>query len=313
MYQSVVTSHTNPTLSGVAKFNRILADRMAVPCFGFSEAAGALVAGKPVLVSVKLIDIAEGDVGHVKAFLRACVDLDVKADLFFHTFDGTTLEYDVLEAGTRIFCANPEIRHTLEGFDKHLVDAWCPFLVDLGKRIEEAHFNIFSFGMAHKMQLGHYRRLNQKLKDFHLDYSVWISTAFHEKANFGDFHSISNELSQVFGSHIQFLGFLSDEAINYFLEKIQVFVAFFPKGVRSNNTSVYVPMEKGLPLLTNLDPFSPPWMKHGVNVLDINRLAQEDLTSARLAEIGARGRKDFHDHASWDSLLAVFRENQSRA
>ena len=305
-YQLVVTSHTNPNLSGVARFNEILAERMGVSCVGFGEAFAELQAGMAVLLSVKIADLPESEMADARALIERAAELGTTVDLFYHSFGGSSLEYDMLEAAARVFCANPEIRHELAGFEKPLLDAWCPFLVDLERTVKEAAVNVFSFGMAHKMQIGYYRQLSQKLAEYGVDYSLWVSTAFHEKAQFGDFNAISRQLSQVFADRIQFLGFLSDDAINYFLERIQLFVAFFPKGVRANNTSIYVPMEKGLAVLTNLDAHSPPWMKHGVNVLDIRLTTKDDFAPARLTQIARQGQVDCRAHASWDSLMKIF-------
>jgi len=307
MYGLVVTSHMNATLSGVAKFNRILADRLGVPCVGFGEAAVMPVGHGRFLLSIKMADATEEEAAQARALMHMAKERDVELDLFLHTFDGSPLEYDLLDAATRVFCGNAEIRHALAGHDKTVLDAWCPFLVDLDRNIGETPFNVFSFGMAHKLQLAYYRKLHAKLEESQPSYSLWISTAFHEKANFGDFHSISNQLSGMFGDRIRFLGFLSDAAINYFLERIHLFVAFFPKGVRANNTSIYVPLEKGLPVLTNLDAHSPSWMRHGVNVLDIERVTHEDFVPNRLSSVATQGQRDGRTHASWDALVEMFK------
>jgi hypothetical protein len=68
-------------------------------------------------------------------------------------------------------------------------------------------------------------------------------------------------------------------------------VAFFPKGVRENNTTVLSAMAHGCCVITNLDEGSPSWMKHNESVLDIDQLkvfpSAEELrrvgTEARVA------------------------------
>jgi hypothetical protein len=306
MYQLIITSHSNPNLSGVAKFNQILSELMSIPNVSLGDAVKRLKHGIHILLSIKLSGISDLETQQVRELIDKATTDSLNIDIFFHTFEGSIIEYDLLNIGERIYCANLEIRHSLEGFGKNLVDAWCPCLVDLNRKVQERHLNIFSFGMAHKIHLGYYRLLHQKLSDYKVDYSVWMSTAFHEKANFGDFHSISNQMSQLYGARIQFLGFLSDDAINHFLMKAQLFVAFFPKGIRSNNTSVYAPMEKGLPLITNMDDYSPSWLHHGVNVLDINTMNNDDLGSTRMQTIGEQARRDVNKFVSWESLLNIF-------
>jgi hypothetical protein len=49
-------------------------------------------------------------------------------------------------------------------------------------------------------------------------------------------------------------------------------VAFFPNGVRENNTTVMSAMAHGCAVISNLDELSPSWMKHGQTIFDINKL-----------------------------------------
>jgi hypothetical protein len=199
--------------------------------------------------------------------------------------------------------------HSLEGMDKRAILAWCPPLLDSEVMLHESKLNLFSFGMAHKIQVKYYKKLRDLLIGHESDYSVWISTAFHEKANFGDFNSISAELKSVFGDQIQFMGFLSDEAVNYFLDKTKLFVAFFERGVRANNTSVYAAMRRGCAVLTNCDEFSPPWLSHGKNILDIHQISAEDLSSDALARIGEAAQEDAINFAGWKSLVELLNSN----
>lgn len=307
MINYIISSHMNPTLSGVAKFSHILGERLSIPCISFAEACHQVQKNDHVLLSLKLVEIVnDQETNHLNQFVQKMKDEKIKFELFLHTFDGLNLEYDLLDLCNNVYCANEEIKHTLAGFDKPLVEVYCPCLVDLSNKIEETEFNIFSFGMAHKIQSKYHKILYDKIESSGVDYSLWISTAFHEKASFGDFNSISTQLIGIYGKKIQFLGFLSDEAISYFLERTQLFVAFFPKGVRSNNTSIYVAMEKGIPILTNLDEYSPSWMKHGVNLLDINRLDSIELDPEHFNEISKNAKLGVRTFASWESLITKF-------
>jgi hypothetical protein len=49
-------------------------------------------------------------------------------------------------------------------------------------------------------------------------------------------------------------------------------VAFFPHGVRENNTTVLSAMSHGCAVITNVDDYSPNWMVHNHSVFDINML-----------------------------------------
>jgi hypothetical protein len=49
-------------------------------------------------------------------------------------------------------------------------------------------------------------------------------------------------------------------------------VAFFPHGVRENNTTVLSAMSHGCAVITNIDKYSPSWMAHNHSIFDINLL-----------------------------------------
>ena len=305
----IVTSHTSAQLSGVARFNAQLADHLSVPCIGVADAMAHLSDGDRVLLSLKLIDMSEADSGAVEAFLRAASKRRISFDLFLHTYDGLPMEDAlVADAGT-IFCANSEIEAALAASGRPLVLVWCPALIDIEASIIPTDFTIFSFGMAHKIQLGYYELLHRRLEALGGAYSIWISTAFHEKSGFGEFDEASRQLRSVFGSRVQFLGFLSDEAVNYFVDRVRLFVAFFPKGLRANNTSAYVPMERGCAILTNLDEYSPAWLRHDVNVLDIHSLTAESLAPDNLRKLAAAAQRDVRANAGWSLLVARMSEH----
>lgn len=301
-YTSIVSSHINPNLSGVAKFNHMLAIILNIPCIGIDNIYN-LKRG-PVLLSIKLRDINFHEFEQIKRIILHFLNKKVVYDIFFHTFDGLEIEYKLLENCRQVFCGNDEITHALQGISNRIISAWCPPLLDTKIELHESRLNLFSFGMAHKIQIKYYKILHELLQSQE-DYSVWVSTAFHEKANFGDFNSISTLLMNVFGNKIHFLGFLSDEAVNYFLSKTQLFVAFFEKGVRANNTSVFAAMTQKCAVLTNCDEYSPSWMKHCENILDINQIHKEDLNIKNLEKIGAKAQQDVRNYASWNGLIKL--------
>jgi hypothetical protein len=65
---------------------------------------------------------------------------------------------------------------------------------------------------------------------------------------------------------------LADDEVSRRLHAADALVAFFPHGVRENNTTVLSAMAHGCAVITNFDSYSPTWMEHGKSVLDINRL-----------------------------------------
>lgn len=303
MIKYVISSHLNPNLSGVAKFNFLLANKFNIPCIGMEKAFE--IKNGPVLLSLKMKDLNHFEIEQFIKILLVFKNININYDIFFHTFDGMEIEYALIENCRQVFCGNSEINYSLQRINKPVISAWCPFLVDTHGIITESKLNLFSFGMAHKLQIKFYKMLYEMLQKHDLDYSLWVSTAFHEKANFGEFDMLSSQLSEIFGPHIQFLGFLSDEAINYFLGKTQLFVAFFEKGVRANNTTVNAAMVRGCAVLTNCDEYSPKWLIHGENILDIHKVRPEQLDVENLRKIGKMAQKDVNMYASWDGLTKL--------
>jgi hypothetical protein len=312
MLRLIVTSHTSAALSGVAKFNAQLAQHLGVPSVGVREALSLVKPGDRILLSVKLVDLPEADAPAVTELHRVCKERGVAFDVFFHTYDKLPLEQLLIADAHTIFCANTEIQTALAGAGKPLSLVWCPHLVNLDASLTRSELTVFSFGMAHKIQLGYYELLHQRLEALGRPYSIWISTAFHEKSGFGDFDEAARELRSVFGSRVQFLGFLSDDAVNYFVDQVQLFVAFFARGLRANNTSAYVPMERGCAILTNLDQYSPAWLKHDVNVLDIRSLSDRSLEPDNLKKIAAAAQRDVRQNAGWPLLLTRMHEHYDR-
>lgn len=300
MIKNVISSHLNPNLSGVAKFNFLLAQKLNVPCIGLEQAFE--IKEGPVLLSLKMKDLNHFEIEQFIKIVSLFKNINMNYDIFFHTFDGMEIEYALVENCRQVFCGNSEIKYSLQRISKPVISAWCPFLVDTHGIIKESKLNLFSFGMAHKIQIKFYRILYELLQKNDLNYSLWLSTAFHEKANFGEFGLLSSQLSAIFGPHIQFLGFLSDEAINYFLRKTQLFVAFFEKGVRANNTTVNAAMVRGCAVLTNCDQYTPQWMQNGENILDIHKVGPQHLDINFLKRIGKRAKADANTYASWEGL-----------
>lgn len=304
-YTGLITSHKNPLLSGVAKFNQHLARSWDIPLLGFGDLSQ--ISKGPLLISVKLSDLFPEEVAEVRELSKFLRERSVAHDLYFHTFDHLDLEKEMLKDARQVFCAHDELVEKLQPYGSRLVSSFCPGLLDRPNSHFEGQLNFFSFGMAHKIQLWMHRNLMDVLDRLDADYALWLSSAFHEKANFSDFDSVSRSLVDIYGKRLRFLGFLSDESVNFFLGRCNAFIAFFEKGVRANNTSVFAAMERGCPIVTNLDGLSPKWLRHGVNIIDVSKLENADLQPERLKQIGLQGAEDVGRFASWNGLLEQFR------
>ena len=312
--QYVVSSHMKVCLSGVAKFNALLGQKLNVPCWSLEQVKD--ISRGPVLFSLKVKDITSAENALIYESISHLLGSAIEFDVFFHTFANLDVEQELVRHCRKVYCGNKEIQSAIEvstenDISDKLQTVWCPPLINSDGVLHESALNVFSFGMAHKIQIKQYRRLGEFLNKSGVNYSLWVSTAFHEKASFGDFDVISNEMRDIFGDHIQFLGFLSDDAVNYFLKKAQLFVAFFEKGVRSNNTSVLGAMRNGCAPVVNYDEFSPTWMRHGENILDIHKIEGTHLDSTYLEKLGCTARRDVKKHSSWDALLETLETIES--
>lgn len=184
---------------------------------------------------------------------------------------------------------------------------WSPPLLRNGFIDKPDMLNIFSFGMAYKIQTAYHRLFASKLKQLKKDFVIRISTGFHEKANFGKYDDIAKELEGIYENKVHFYGFLSDEAVGYFIQRSDVYVNFFPKGARANNTTLFAVMERARPVITNLDEHSPSWMKSGVNIIDIRDLDKKMFDKKVLDRIGKKSCKDVWKYTNWDILVRAIK------
>ena len=233
------------------------------------------------------------------------INNNIEYDVFLHKFDDLPVEKLLVKGSNNIFCGNDEIAYQVKRIHNNVMTLFCPSLLS-GESINfDDKLNIFSFGMAHKIQINHYQTLNKILSENGIDYALRISTAFHEKVHFGDLNIISEKLGKMYEGKIQFLGFLSDDSVNYFLQKSDLFTAFFDSAFRAGNTSVYAAMMKGCSVLTNVDQYSPSWLNHNENFLDILKVKREDLAKIKLKLIGKNSREYVEQNVNWNNFINI--------
>ena len=144
--------------------------------------------------------------------------------------------------------------------------------------------------MAHKVRSELHRTVCKLLKQTGQPYSVYLSTALHEGTAFDErFTVVFDELREIYGDHIYFLGYMSDTAVYNYLIDTTFFAAFFDKGVRANNTTVNAAMECGSVVITNLDAHSPSTFDHMHNVIDIYRCKALPTAPDVLESLAANG------------------------
>jgi hypothetical protein len=302
MIDCIAGYHLNPWTCGIAKFNTILSGHLDLPVVGI-RAVELGSFGRPLL-SIKLSEFTPAD----------AVDLDIwgqahagQFELFLHAFDGTATEQRLLAAAARVYCGNQELAHQLAPARPDIVELFCPGTLLNPQRFQRAELSVFTFGMAHKIRVEHYRRLRELLEDTGRTYSVYVSTALHENTNFdGSFVVRFEELQTIFNGQVYFMGYLSDTAVFNHLVDCTYLAAFFEKGLRANNTTVNAAMECGATVITNLDEHSPRGLVHMQNIVDITRC--DRLPAPEQAErIGRAAREIAHAEYGWDHLVAQLR------
>ncbi|MEW5984253.1 MAG: hypothetical protein AB1806_18025 [Acidobacteriota bacterium] len=302
MIDCVAGYHLNPWTCGIAKFNAILAQQLGLPVVSVLGLQHTRY-NRP-LVSVKLSEFSGTDLRQLDAWVRQHAGT---FDTFFHAIDGGETEDRLIAASRRVLVGNAELVQQLEGRHPDVRELWCPGTILLPQRFEPAEISVFTFGMAHKIRVGYYRKLRDLLETAGRTYKVLVSTALHENTNFDDTFIVRfEELQAIFAGQIYFMGYLSDTAVYNHLMDATFLAAFFDKGLRANNTTVNAAMECGCAVMTNLDAYSPAGYEHGRTILDINQL--DVLPSLdEVAAIGRAARDVAHGRYGWDRLIGEIR------
>lgn len=308
MYSHLISTNTKPHLSGVAKFGEIIAKKLRIPLISFTE-IDQLKKDTMVFLSVSFFMADIELETEVWRFLSLVEEKNIRFSLFFHSFDDLPIEHALIKHAVGIYAANAEIYQQLSFTEKPKKSVWSPPLLSNGLKTNDFALNIFSFGMAFKIQTKQHKLLAAKLKKFNVDYIIRFSTGFHERANFGNYDEFAHQLEEIYGEKVQFYGFLSDEAVSYFINISNLYVNFFPKGVRSNNTTIFAVMQKGCPVITNLDVFSPHWMKKRKNILDVQELTKEMISKSVLSNIGKQAMKDVKRNVNLNKLTTLLQKD----
>jgi glycosyltransferase involved in cell wall biosynthesis len=157
--------------------------------------------------------------------------------------------------------------------------------------MKQVDCTLLTFGMAHKIRVAGYRKLGEILHGDFRTFRLEISTALHEGTTFSeDFFTVGKDIREVFDGNVSFLGFLADEEVSNRMRAADALVAFFPHGVRENNTTVLSAMSHGCAVITNVDKYSPSWMIHGSSVFDIDKMTNFP-SDRELEEVGRNAKQ----------------------
>jgi hypothetical protein len=288
----------------VVRFNELLAEQLGVPMRGLFEPQAAS-AHRP-LFSFKVSELSADERSRFEAILDARSD---PYEVYLHDWMGSELEKRVVRGAARVHCGNSEVHEQVAPAAPAATLLWTPGLVRDRRVFTPAEVSVFSFGMAHKIQTTLFRRLRQLLEDSGRSYVVYVSTATHETKSTRDAQTVFEEMDQIFPDRLFFMGNLSDVAVYNQLRNSTFFAAFFPRGVRDNNTSVAAALEFGSVVLTNLDPHSPPELRHMENIIDINRCDALPADPLILRRISVQAMETARERG-WEALAARLRDGQ---
>jgi len=264
---AVVTFHTNPYTCGVARFNIALAENLQIPLLTLKDFLAKPILG--ALLSIKCEEIGEENSGELSRFL---VSSSEKFDVYLHGLDGSEAEQIVIAQAARIFTATLEMADAIRSSRIDVLSTFAPG-ANPSPVLKQVDCTLLTFGMAHKIRVDGYRKLGEILHGDSRTFRLEISTALHEGTTFSeDFFTVGKDIREVFDGNVSFLGFLADEEVSNRMRAADALVAFFPHGVRENNTTVLSAMSHGCAVITNVDRYSPSWMAHNHSIFDINLL-----------------------------------------
>jgi hypothetical protein len=100
--------------------------------------------------------------------------------------------------------------------------------------------------------------------------------------------------------------------IAYFLNSELIFVGFYPKGARANNTTLNVALRYGRRIITNCDNYSPKEVRGCDRVLNIDNANSTDLQQFIAKRIHITD-EDMAFAFSWRKLVFLMRQEWSEA
>jgi hypothetical protein len=291
--------HLNPLTCGIAKFNLALANQLGIPVLGLFDPSAA--SARRPLLSIKLSEFTYNHGRDLERFLDERPATQ-SLRLFLHAYDETELEKRMIAEAEIVYAGNAELAARLRQLRPEVVEAWCPGILIDAEPFVKTELSVFTFGMAHKVRGESYRKLDELLKRTGKSYSLYLSTALHEGTSIETaFDAAVKNIRKAFSGPVYFLGFLSDAAVLHYLQTTTYFAAFFPTGVRANNTSVHSAMNAGAVVVTNLDDGSPDGYRHMHTVIDVATCSELPTDEEILMGIGQNAVAEAKV-LSWDAL-----------
>ena len=232
-------------------------------------------------------------------------------DVFLHNVPAhASYSWWWIQHAERVYAGNTFIAKAVESLRPDAQPLWCPSTVH--GTPTRGSINVWTFGMAHKAQLPLFERLKFLLEHTTDDYTVCSSMGIHEGQSWDDgFLTAQREMQALFGDHLRFLGFLADDALSVAIREAQMVALFYDPALRANHTTAWAVLERGTPLITNLDADSPVEARHEANVFDINEL--EGWPTADERRIIRAGGARLAEAYRWEKLIGRLQEAGAQA
>ena len=303
-FDCVVSYHHNVHTCGVARFNRRLADFLGVPMVRISDLRSSkfvypIVSVKSSEMEMRDHDQFQRDVLRIPQFV-----------LMIHDYREDNLEIELMRHATKVVALNSELASRARVMRPDIIEGFAVASYTELPSPSAPELTLITFGMAHKIQSHGYQRVGDLLQNDGRSFVLEISSALHEGTAFDDsFFEVGHEISSCFQGNVDFLGFLADQEVVRRLTSASAMLAFFPHGARENNTSLISAMSLGVPVITNLDSWSPGWMVHGETIFDVNSLSAFPPNDV-LQRVGASGKSAVR-HLSFSGLMSLLSDDKN--
>lgn len=290
--------------SGVGLFNHLLARRLGIPYIVLND--WRFPTGRNPLISWKFEELTAVQAQLVSAWI-AHPDTSFRYALYLHTFAPTELEAQAVRGALHTFCGNDKIfRLILERFGPRATSrVFAPSLLDdrLREFCRPAPLQMFSFGMAAKVDRRRFAKLKELLTEAGCEYTLVCSLAVHQTSDGSCVDQAVEFFTRCFADRFVHLGTLTDMGVAYFLNISHVFVGFYADGVRSNNTTFNTALQYPPLIITNLDGDSPPEISEQPHILNV------DCATSSQLQVFLRGTKppdasDASQRFSWEELVS---------
>lgn len=304
-YSAILGLHAASEFCGVSRFNRILASKLGVPSSNLEDAR--IHGEKRVLISIKFSELDLNNKENELVPKEIDFDLLPDFDVFIHDHPKSLEHWDMLSRARHIFCGNSQIHKIVNERFRNSSPMWSPpTLPQFIERNEELEtVNIISFGMAHKIDTNFHKQLIVWLDSNKVNYRMTVSASPHEGEDFFlSSKRIQERFEDLYGRNFIWAGYLGERLLIRELQQSDVFVGFYPGGVRENNSSAIAALSYGLNVITNFDNYSPDFFRNHDCAIDIENLQRYNHLSLNKRSPEATGHIGIY---AWENFLKVLK------